>query len=108
MFKNKLKHVVKAIIMRNSKMPQMAGLSQKNKNLRVIDLYILKHLETPMTDEQLTRAYNRVRNRPASLYESIRRRRSSLVNYGLVRDTGAVTKGKYGRNMTLWTSTLSR
>jgi hypothetical protein len=89
-------------------MPQMAGLSQNNKNLRVIDLYLLKHLETPLTDEQLTRIYNSVKNRPGALYESVRRRRAYLVSYGLVRSTGMVAKGKYGKDMKLWTSTLKK
>ena len=108
MFKTKLKRVVSEIITRNSRMPQLAGLTPQNKKLRVTDLYILKHLETPMTDEQLTRAYNRVRNRPAAKYQSIRRRRAYLVADGFVHDTGVVTKSKYGKNMTVWSTTLTK
>jgi len=108
MFKNRVKRVVSGVIMRSLKLPQLVGLTPRNRNLRVMDLAILKHLETPMTDEQLTRAYNRVRNRDKAKYASISRRRSYLVANGFVHDTGAVTKSKYGKNMTLWSTTLMK
>lgn len=99
---SKLKHVVKAFITRRSSEQQLVELTPQNRKLRLMDLYILKHLETPMTDEQLTRAYNRVKSRSKSTYGAIRRRRYELAAKGLVRDTGTVVKGKYTRNMTVW------
>lgn len=108
MLLSKLKHVVSGLTTRNLRLPPADTLaSLKDKKLRLVDLYILKHLETPLTDEQLTRAYNRVRTRSKVTYSTIRRRRSELVRKGYVRDTGTVTKGKYGKNMTVWATTLT-
>lgn len=105
MLLNKLKHAVSAITQRNLKPLQVIEFTPANRKLRLMDLYILKHLETPLTDEQLTRAYNRVRNRPKAPMSSLKRRRYELVRQGFVHDTGTVVKGKYSRNMTVWATT---
>jgi hypothetical protein len=99
---NKFKLAVKAIMQRNSPKSFLPKINKNNATLRLMDLYILKHLELPMTDEQLHSEYNRVKSRPKAKESTISRRRRALASAGMVVNTNTTITGPYKRGRSVW------
>lgn len=101
---NKLKRVLQGITQRSSLKFYLPQLNNSTTTLRLMDLYLIKHLETPMTDHELFEAYNRVKNRRKATLSTIRRRRLALVHSGHVVSSQDYKLGKGSRVRSLWVS----
>lgn len=99
---NRLKRVFQAITLRNSHESQLPKIDGANQKLRLMDLYILKHLEEPMTDRQLHKEYNLVKTRSKAAFSTITRRRNELVKLGFVKNTNVTVTGPNKRTYSLW------
>jgi len=63
---------------------------------------ILKVLKKPMTDEQMTNAYRRLKGVPWASDSGLRTLRARLVRQGLIENTGIVEANITGRKSIVW------
>jgi hypothetical protein len=76
-------------------------LFDKGVKLSLTQEYIIRVLDTGMTDDDLFNAYHREMFAPKQTHQGIRSRRAELVKMGLVQEVGTVIS-KHRRKTRLW------